>query len=122
MAEDVVKIDEEIEIDKIEFVDKKRKKKVIKKKKITKKATKKKEIATKKKKVKTIEPVGEVKPIKTVADAAIELDSRGNPTGEKVSDTLQHLIDSLNAPKDIGFADTEQAQERLDKRNNIERS
>ncbi len=100
-------------------VTKKVKKKKAKKKK-RKKTTKKKEKAVKSKKVKILEPVGDVKPEKTVFDAAIELDSRGNPIGEKPSDTLQHLIDTINAPKEVGFADTEQAQERYSKRIDME--
>lgn len=96
------------------------KKKVIKKKKTTKRKTKKKETTSKSKKVKVIEPVGEKKIPKTVFDAAIELDSRGNPIGETPGDTLQHLIDNLNAPEEIGFVDNEQANERYKNRNNAE--
>ncbi len=97
-----------------------KKKKVVKKKVSAKKKTKKKEITGKSKKVKTIEPVGEKKTPKTVADAAIELDSRGNPIGEIPGETLQHLIDNLNAPKEISFVDDEQANDRYQNRNNAE--
>ena len=122
-TEEFVEVDSEEE--NIEFIDKtkksKKKKKAVKKaKKKRKKTTKKKEKTSKSKKVKTLEPVGEVKPEKTVFDAAIELDSRGNPIVEKPSDTLQHLIDTINAPKEVGFADNEQAQERYDKRTDME--
>jgi len=128
-AEDIVKIeDEDIKID---FVDdeekeeeeKKSTKKMTKKKTTTKKSvkktTKKKETKAKSKKVKTVMPVGEKKELKTSMDAAIELDSRGNPLGNKPSDTLQHLVDEVNAPEDISFADQEQAKERYNKRNDM---
>ena len=128
-AEDIVKIeDEDIKID---FVDdeekeeeeKKSTKKMTKKKTTTKKSvkktTKKKETKAKSKKVKTVMPVGEKKELKTSMDAAIELDSRGNPLGNKPSDILQHLIDDINAPGDIDFADQEQAKERYNKRNDM---
>ena len=131
-AEDIVEIeDEDIKID---FIDnkeeeeekptKKTVKKTTKKKTITKKAvkktTKKKETTAKSKKVKTVMPAGEKKEPKTAMDAAIELDSRGNPIGDKPSEILQHLIDDINAPGDIDFADQEQAKERYNKRNDME--
>jgi len=125
-SEEVVRIDENEENEDVEFVDdkkkkttKKKSKKKTTKKKIKKKTTKKKEITKKNKKVKTIEPVGEQKIPKNVMDAAIELDSRGNPIVEKPSEILQHMIDELNAPKDVDFADKQQAQERHNKRNDI---
>ncbi len=138
-AKKVPRTEEFVEVDReeenIEFIDKEKNttKKKIKNKKTTKKAkkkkskkkkrkktTKKKEKTSKSKKVKTLEPVGDVKPEKTAFDEAIELDSRGNLIGEKPSDTLQHLIDTINAPKDVGFADNEQAQDRYDKRTDME--
>ena len=136
-AEDIVKIeDEDIKID---FIDEKEEeeekekttkkttkkptKKMIKKKTITKKAvkktTKKKETTSKNRKVRKVMPVGEKKEPKNVMDAAIELDSRGNPLVDKPSDTLQHLVDEVNAPEDISFADQEQAKERYNKRNDM---
>ena len=127
-SDNVVRIDEDEENEDVEFVEdkkkkttkKKSKKKVAKKKKSKKKTTKKKEITKKSKKVKTIEPVGEQKVPKNVMDAAIELDSRGNPIAEKPSEILQHMVDELNAPKEVGFADKQQAQERYNKRNNTD--
>lgn len=124
-SEEVVRVDEDQDIEELKFIDKKdvKKKTKTKKKKTTKKrvakknTTKKKGIKAKKKKVKVIEPVGEVKIEKTSADGAIELDSRGNPIGDKPSDTLRHLIDELNAPEDVIFADQEQSQDRLNDRN-----
>jgi len=128
-AEDITIIDEK-EDEVVEFIDEKKKttkkkkkaKRKAKKKKAKKKtakkkkAKKKKEISTKKKKVNIIEPVGEIKPEKTIIDASMELDSRGNPIGDRPSDILGHLIDSLDAPKDVGFVDDEQAQDRYNKR------
>ena len=127
-AEDPVIVDDSPEI---EFVDGKKttKKKKTSRKKTTKKKTsrksaskktKKKVIGTKKRKVKVLEPVGEKRLPKTVADAAIELDSRGNPIGDKPSDTLKHLIDDLNAPEDVSFADDEQALHRYNDRTDID--
>ena len=49
-------------------------------------------------------------------DAAIELDSRGNPLS-KASDVLQHMIDEIDSGKEVIFTDEEQAQERINKRN-----
>tara|TARA_Y100000310_G_scaffold13838_1_gene14137 strand:- start:17961 stop:18989 length:1029 start_codon:yes stop_codon:yes gene_type:complete len=65
-----------------------------------------------KKKVKALEPTGEVRPPKTQADAAVELDSRGKPLGEKPSDTLQQMIDEISGD-DITFVDKEQDIQRL---------
>jgi hypothetical protein len=142
-AKKVPKIEEFIEVtsddEPIDFIDgeaedakpvpkkkkakKKAKKKTAKKKtakkKTTKKKTKKKEIKAKTKKVKTIEPVGDQKPSKTSFEAAIELDSRGNPI-EKASDTLKHLIDSINSPDDVPFVDNEQAQKRYEDRTDMD--
>ncbi|MHA1471002.1 MAG: hypothetical protein ACTSSP_10660 [Candidatus Asgardarchaeia archaeon] len=118
-APKLVKIDEEKEEKDVDFVDKKTKKKKSKKKKkkttrkkSQKKTSKKKDKHLKKKKVKTIHPVGEARPPLTAADAVIELDSRGN-VKKKASDELQHMIDSLHVPGEVGFVDKEQEQERL---------
>ncbi len=99
---------------------KKKKKKKSKKKKAVKKATKKKGKAIKKKKVKSIEPVGEKKLPKTQVDAAIELDSRGKPIGEKPGEILQHLIDEVNNPGEVDFVDDEQALDRYKNRTDME--
>lgn len=125
---DIVKVEEEGK--EIDFIDneketedisigKKRTRRKTTKKKSVKKTIKKEGKATKSKKVKLIEPVGEKKILKTVADAAIELDSQGHPM-TKPSDTLQHLIDSLTEPENMSFVDEEQAQDRLDKRIDME--
>jgi len=154
---DPIKLDEEEEPD-VDFVDKEEeketpKKKVVKKKvakkKTKKKKTTKKKKATKKKAKKSkakkkdtppktrtvkkttkkgISPVGEQRPEKTALEADMDLDSRGRPV-KKVSDELQHLIDSItgadidfidkdpNAPDgEISFVDEEQKQERIRRR------
>lgn len=124
--EDVQFVDEKVEAQQV-FPEKKTKKKSKKKsaKKKTKKAKaprktiKKKGKATKKKKVKSVEPVGKKKLPKTQADAAIELDSRGRPI-DKASDTLQHLIDSLEEVSDASFVDDEQAQKRYEDRTDMD--
>lgn len=86
-----------------EAKNKKKRQKTVKKK-ISKKTIKKKGKVVKKKKVKLVEPVGDKRIPKTQDDAAIELDSRGNPINN-ASDTLQHLIDSLTEQSDISFVD-----------------
>ena len=96
------------------------KKKTTKNKVSAKKKTKKKEITSKKKKIKTLEPVGEKKLPKTEFDAAMELDSRGNPICEKPGDTLKHLIDRISSPEDVNFADNEQKLERYNNRTDME--
>ena len=53
-------------------------------------------------------------------DVAVELDSRGNLIGEKPSDVLQHLIDSVDSPKELKFVDKEQSDKRYNKRKNKE--
>ena len=122
--------DEKIEVQKIvvkkKRVAKKKKasKKKVSKKKVSKKRSnkttiKKKEKATKKEKVNLIEPVGEKKLPKTQIDAALELDSRGNPLG-KASDPLQHLLDSLEGSEEIFFVDDEQNLERYEKRTDMD--
>ena len=63
--------------------------------------------------------MGEKRLPKTAMDAAMDLDSRGNPIGEKPGDTLQHLIDSLNPPEDVSFSDDEQALDRYNKRTDM---
>lgn len=116
----VIRIDEEKDEKEVDFIDKKPAKKKRKKttrKKSRKKISKKKDKHLKKKKVKAIKPVGDVRPPKTVADAAIELDSRGNVI-KKASDELQHMIDSLSTPKEMSFVDEEQKQAKLEKRKN----
>jgi hypothetical protein len=95
------------------------KKKASKKKTSVKTKTKKKETKAKSKKVKTLEPVGDKKLPKTEADAAIELDSRGNPI-EKASDTLKHLIDSLADSPDVDFVDDEQSLNRYKQRTDMD--
>ena len=50
----------------------------------------------------------------------MELDSRGNPIGDKPGDTLRHLIDSINAPEDVSFVDDEQALNRYKERTDME--
>jgi hypothetical protein len=92
---------------------KSKKKKKTTRKKATKKKTTKKKVISSKSKNKAIEPVGEVKEEVTSAEVAIEMDSRGNPV-EKPSNTLQHLIDSIE--DDMGFVDQEQTQEIVEKR------
>lgn len=118
-VEEIDFVDEPLEVQEIAAKKKTAKKKTAKKKavkkKIAKKTIKKKGKATKKKKVKAIELVGDRKMPKTQMDAIIELDSRGNPI-EKASDMLQHLIDSLEESEDVSFVDGEQAQERYNKR------
>lgn len=125
--EDVDFVDEEKEVE--EVVKKKSTKKKAKKKadvkkkaieKVSVKKTKKKGNKTKSKKVKTLTPVGEKRLPKTDMDAAIELDSRGRPIGDKPGDTLRHLIDSINAPEDVGFVDDEQSLDRYKKRTDME--
>jgi hypothetical protein len=125
-TEGLIEIDEDE--NKVDFIDKEKNKtkKVIKKRKYSKKkkstkkiATKKKVKSKKKKNVKTIQTVGEEKVNKTAADIAIELDSRGNPIGDKPSDTLKHLIESIT-PEDIQFTDQEQNQERHNKRTDMD--
>jgi hypothetical protein len=139
-SEDFIKVGED-EREDVDFVDeeeveevvkkksikkstKKKAKKKATKKKATKKAsvkkTKKKGNKTKSKKVKTLTPVGEKRLPKTDMDAAIELDSRGRPIGDKPGDTLRHLIDSINAPEDVGFVDDEQKLDRYRKRTDME--
>jgi hypothetical protein len=81
--------------------------------------TTKKSSSKKNKKENGIKPVGEKRAVKDFADAAIELDSRGNVIAEKPSDIIKSLIDSIGSVEDIGFVDQEQAQEKLDKRNDI---
>lgn len=120
-VEEFVKVGEEENGEDIEFVDeKKTTKKKTKKKASVKKKTKKKGKKTKSKKVKEIEPVGEKRLPKTTADAVIELDSRGNPIGEKPGDTLKHLIDSLNSSEDVAMVDDEQALNDYKNRNDME--
>jgi hypothetical protein len=127
--EDVDFVDEEEEVEEVKKKSikkstKKKAKKKATKKKVTKKAsvkkTKKKGNKTKSKKVKTLRPVGEKRLPKTDMDAAIELDSRGRPIGDKPGDTLRHLIDSINAPEDVGFVDDEQKLNRYRKRTDME--
>jgi len=124
--EDLDFVDEPVEPQQVEVDKKATKKKTTKKavkkttkKKAVKKTIKKKVLATKKKKVKAIEPVGDKKIPKTQMDAIVELDSRGRPI-ENASDALNHLIDSLNAPADISFVDSEQAQDRYDSRTDMD--
>jgi len=95
---------------------KKAKKKSKKKttKKSVKKSTKKKDNKPISKKDRIISPSGEKRLAKTAADAAVELDSRGNPLN-KASDALNHLIDDLSSNQ-IGFVDEEQKQDRFNKR------
>jgi len=95
---------------------KKTKKKAKKKatKKFAKKSTKKKDNKPISKKDRIISPSGEKRLAKTAADAAVELDSRGNPLN-KASDALNHLIDDLSSNQ-IGFVDEEQKQDRFNKR------
>jgi hypothetical protein len=125
--EDVDFVDEEEEVEEVKKNKKSTKKKAKKKttkKKATKKAsvkkTKKKGNKTKSKNVKTLTPVGEKRLPKTDMDAAIELDSRGRPIGDKPGDTLRHLIDSINAPEDVAFVDDEQSLDRYKKRTDME--
>ena len=134
---DIISVDEEKEEEHIEFIDEENPKKIAKKKASKKKASKKKvskkKIAKKrvsknskkkenskknknKKKITKLEPVGEKKLEKTIMDAAIELDSRGNPLS-KASDVLQHMIDEIDSGKEVIFTDEEQAQERINNRN-----
>ena len=70
------------------------------------------------KKTKKLEPVGEKRESLTVADAAIELDSRGKPL-TKPSDTLQHLIEEISGDTDVDFVDKQQEVERVSKRPEI---
>lgn len=141
-SEDFTKVGED-EREDIDFIDgeeeeievKKTVKKKIAKKKATKKKAAKKKIAKKKvfvrktkkkgtkgksKKVKTLTPVGEKRLPKTYMDAAMELDSRGRPIGDKPGDTLRHLIDSINAPEDVGFVNDEQSLDRYNKRTDMD--
>jgi len=129
-AEGFIEVEKEEE-DGIDFVDaklvktktKKKVKKTAKKstrKKVSAKKTKKKVKKTKNKKVKTLRPVGEKKLPKTSMDAAVELDSRGNPIGEKAGDFLKHMIDEINAPDDVSFADDEQALKRYNNRTDMD--
>jgi hypothetical protein len=69
-------------------------------------------VSKSKKKDKTLVPSGEVRPPKTQADAAVELDSRGKPIGPKPGETLQDLINDITGD-DISFVDKEQDIERL---------
>ena len=50
----------------------------------------------------------------------MELDSRGNPIGDKPGDTLRHLIDSIDTGEEVGFVDSEQALDRYKKRTDME--
>ena len=140
-SEDFLKVGEG-EFDDIDFVDgeeetkevkktikkkktKKKSKKNIAKKKSTKKKaavkkTKKKGKKVKSKKVKTLKPVGEKRLPKTDIDAIMELDSRGNPIGDKPGETLRHLIDNVDTGKDVSFVDDEQALDRYKNRNDME--
>jgi uncharacterized protein YdbL (DUF1318 family) len=123
--EDVGFIDGEEEDEvKVKKTSKKTKKKATKKKTSKKKAsvkkTNKKETKGKSKKVNTLQPVGEKRLPKTAMDAIMELDSRGNPIGDKPGETLRHLIDSIDAPKDVGFVDNEQSLDRYKKRTDME--
>jgi len=111
-------IEEEIEVKKA--VKKKTTKKSAVKKKVVAKKTKKKETKAKSKKVTILKPVGEKRLPKTEIDAIMELDSRGNPLGDKASDTLKHLIDSIEIKEDISFVDDEQALNRYKKRNDMD--
>jgi hypothetical protein len=114
-TEDVINVDEEIEEDKTK-TKKKATKKKINNKKTTKKTTpkkatskktiKKKEITSQKKKHKVLKPIGDKRIPKTEIDAIIELDSRGNPIN-KASDTLEHLIDSIDLEGEVSFVDQE---------------
>jgi hypothetical protein len=128
-VEDVEFVDEPLEAQKVNAkkkkvtkkAKKKTKKKAVKKakkKKAVKKTIKKKGKATKKRKVKALEPVGDKRLPKTQMDAAIELDSRGRPLG-KASDTLNHLIDSVDTG-DVTFVDDEQAQARYNDRTDMD--
>ena len=126
-AAEMVVVDKET-VEDIDFVDnpleaqqvtpKKKTKKKASKKKAARKTIKKKGKATKKRKVKSIEPVGDKRLPKTQMDAAIELDSRGNPIDG--ANLLDHLIDSLAEPSDVPFVDQEQAQDRYIKRTDME--
>ena len=137
-SEDFIKVGED-EREDVDFVDEEEEAEVVVKKKSTKKKTKKKATVkkkakkkasvkktkkkgnkTKSKKVKTLRPVGEKRLPKTDMDAAMELDSRGRPIGDKPGDTLRHLIDSINAPEDVGFVDDEQSLDRYRKRTDME--
>jgi len=130
-SEGFVEVDQE-ETEDVDFIDadkfattkkkvaKKKIKKKITKKKATKKKTKKKVKKAKSKKVKTLEPVGEKKLPKTMADAAIELDSRGNPLSEKPGDILRHMIDEIDAGDEIDMVDNEQALDRYRKRTDMD--
>lgn len=120
---DFIDAEEEVEVKKT--TKKKTTKKKIAKKKTTKKKvvakkTKKKETKRKSKKVKTLQPVGEKRLPKTEMDAIMELDSRGNPIGDKPGDTLRHLIDSIDTGKDVGFVDDEQSLDRYKKRTDMD--
>ena len=124
-VEDIDFVDEPLEAQKVKAkkkkVTKKAKKKAVKKakkKKAVKKTIKKKGKATKKRKVKALEPVGDKRIPKTQMDAAIELDSRGRPLG-KASDTLNHLIDSIDT-SEVAFVDDEQAQARYNDRTDMD--
>lgn len=125
-ANDVDFVDKKEEEPKKKSTKKKTKKKATKKakKKATKKSTKKKskkeETKPKSKNVKTLEPIGERKVPKTEMDAAIELDSRGNPIGDKPGETLRHLIDSVNNGEEVSFVDEEQKIERYNKRADLD--
>ncbi|HUS49403.1 MAG TPA: hypothetical protein VMZ91_04525 [Candidatus Paceibacterota bacterium] len=97
------------------------KKKVIQKK--SKKTLKKKKVKSSKnkksmKKTKKLEPVGEKREPLTVADAAMELDSRGKPL-TKASDTLQHLVEEISGGIEVDFVDKQQEIERVSKRTEI---
>jgi hypothetical protein len=123
--------EEEVEVKKVvkkkavqKKTKKKTKKKAAKKKTTKKKAsvrkTKKKGTKTKSKKVKTLKPVGEKRLPKTEIDAIMELDSRGNPIGDKPGETLRHLIDSIDTGEDVSFVDDEQSLDRYQKRTDMD--
>ncbi len=119
-AEDIDFVDNPLEAQQVipEKKTKKTTKKKASKRKADRKTIKKKGKVTKKRKVKSIEPVGDKKIPKTQMDAAIELDSRGNPIDG--ANLLDHLIDSLTEPLDVPFVDQEQAQDRYIKRTDMD--
>jgi hypothetical protein len=59
----------------------------------------------------TITPIGEIKMALTVADAAIELDSRGNP----LKNTSDHMLDTVKSGTELTFIDAEQVVDRVNK-------
>ena len=101
----IIQVDEEEDNGKEESVDKiiKIKNKYIKKRKTKKKIGLGKKSQLKKKKISVLKPVGRVRPEPSADDAAVALNSRGDPLNETTGDG-------------ISFVDKEQEMERINAR------